>query len=99
MLVDYCCVNGLELLVCKMVLGIQLLLKLSLRLMELGCRSCFFVSDFCGAYGISIDVKQTSCCLKIFHRDKNVDQYQIVLIQNNDRIRYKLIFYISRRKT
>lgn len=36
MLVDYCCVNGLELLVCKMILGIQLLLKLSLRLMEPG---------------------------------------------------------------
>lgn len=30
---------------------------------------------------------------------KNIDQYQIVLIQNNDRIRYNLIFYISRRKT
>lgn len=52
-----------------------------------------------GAYGISIDAKPVSSCLKIFHRDKNVDQYQIVLIQNNDRIRYKLIFYISRRKT
>lgn len=48
---------------------------------------------------MSIDAKPVSSCLKIFHRDKNVDQYQIVLIQNNDRIRYKLIFYISRRKT
>jgi len=73
--------------------------EIIIEVMELGCRSCFFVSDFCGAYGISIDAKPVSSCLKIFHRDKNVDQYQIVLIQNNDRIRYKLIFYISRRKT
>jgi len=73
--------------------------EIIIEVMELGCRSCFFVSDFCGAYGISIDAKPASSCLKIFHRDKNVDQYQIVLIQNNDRIRYKLIFYISRRKT
>jgi len=73
--------------------------EIIIEVMELGCRSCFFVSDFCGAYGISIDAKPVSSCLKIFHRDKNVDQYQIVLIQNNDRIRYNLIFYISRRKT
>jgi hypothetical protein len=59
----------------------------------------FFRFRFLRAYGISIDAKPVSSCLKIFHRDKNVDQYQIVLIQNNDRIRYKLIFYISRRKT